>query len=179
MSALFVALYSLLLLGIPSLFAVALAFSLPLDLAKEPKRLDDRAAFVLLSVLLGVTFFQFLLWHLRPGSFEGVRAILFDVGLAAVVGAVWLYAFRLVFRQRTTEDWKQRFMPLALALSALVMDTRTAILVGHWAEETGGRGSLFVNVIGIISFVVVMGLVYRLSRSARRARALQESVQVR
>ena len=47
-------------------------------------------------------------------------------------------------------------MLLVTATSALVIDTRTAILVGHWVEETGGGNSLFVNVIGIISFVVTM-----------------------
>lgn len=175
MSIIFVAIYSLLLLSIPCLFMVLLAFLLPLDLASEPKHLNYRPSFALLSVLLGVTFFQFLLWHTRPASFEGVDAILFDLGLAAAVIALWLYGLRLASKQRDSKPPSkvQQIMLFIIALSALVVDTRTAILVGHWAEANGGGSSLFVNVIGIVSLVVTMGLTYRLARSARRERLLK------
>lgn len=169
----FVAVYSVLLLGIPCLFVIALAFLLPLDLAKKPRNLNYKVTFALLSVLLGVTLFQFLLWHTRPSTFEGVSAILFDLSLFVVALGLWIYGLRLA-RRPSPSTRLRSIMLLVTATSALVIDTRTAILVGHWVDETGRSGSsLFVNVIGIISFAVTMFLAYRLVRSVRRERLLR------
>ena len=93
MFAVFVAVYSVLLLGVPCLFITALAFLLPLDVAKTPKTLNYQLSFALLSVLLGITLFQFLLWHTRPSTFAGLSAIVFDVGLFAGALALWFHGF--------------------------------------------------------------------------------------
>lgn len=158
---------------------VALAFSIPINPQKQTKEFGYAPIFAFLSLLLGLTFSQFSLWHTELSEFRGRSSVtLSDQILVVITIIFWLCGAYLTTQQ--SQRLLRRAVLFLLSSAILVAQVETAILIGRWADESGGGGGdIFVDVIGLTSFFMTVFFGYRLARSLRRKllmrRAAQES----
>ena len=157
---------------------VALAFSIPINHQKRSKEFGYAPLFAFLSLLLGLTFSQFSLWHVELSEFRGRSSVTFSHRVLIMTTIViWLCG--AYFTTQQSQRLLRRAVLFLLSSAVLVTQVETAILIGRWADESGGGGGdIFVDVIGLTSFTMTVFFGYRLIRSFRRKlltrRAIQE-----
>ena len=166
------------LLACLCLITVMFALLAPTNHRKQTQRVAYAPIFAFLSLLLGFTFSQFLLWHTELSELRGRPSITFsDQSSVAAIAVSWLCG--LYFTTQPDRNLLRRTLLFLLSSAVLIITVETAILIGRWADESGGGGgNIAVNVTGLASFITTVWLGYRLARSFRRDRLLKRSARV-